>query len=141
MQRSDALAPLSRQHHQGLFAALKLKRADAASADEARAAFLDYWEREWREHFRLEEEVLLPAYARHGRHDHPAVIRVLVEHVDLRRRGQDLAASAAADPTELHELGERLERHIRHEERVLFPLIEDALPPDELTRVARESDH
>jgi iron-sulfur cluster repair protein YtfE (RIC family) len=41
----------------------------------------------------------------------------------------------------LHQLGERLERHIRHEERVLFPLIEEALPDDELTRVMRASGH
>jgi hemerythrin-like domain-containing protein len=141
MKRSDALAPLSRQHHQGLFAALKLKRADAAGAAEARATFVEFWEREGRDHFRLEEELLLPAYARHGRHDHPAVVQVLVEHVDLRRRGEDVAASADPDPDELHELGERLERHVRHEERVLFPLIEAALPADELARLAGQTGH
>jgi hemerythrin-like domain-containing protein len=141
VKRSDALAPLSRQHHQGLFAALKLKRADAAAAAEARAAFVEFWEREGRDHFRVEEELLLPAYARHGDHDHPAVVRVLVEHVDLRRRGEDVAASTDPDPGELRELGERLERHIRHEERVLFPLIEAALPEDELARLADETGH
>jgi hemerythrin-like domain-containing protein len=141
VKRSDALAPLSRQHHQGLFAAMKLKRADAAGAAEARAAFVDFWEREGRDHFRVEEEVLLPAYARHGEHDHPAVVRVLVEHVDLRRRGEDVAAAADPDPAALNDLGERLERHIRHEERVLFPLIEEALPPDELARLAHETGH
>jgi iron-sulfur cluster repair protein YtfE (RIC family) len=139
MKRSDALAPLSRQHHQGLAVALKLKRADSNTADDARAAFLDFWETEGREHFRLEEEILLPSYARHGEADHPAVVRVLVEHVDLRRRGADLAAAPAPDPEVLQDLGERLERHMRHEERVLFPLIEAALPEAELTRVARES--
>jgi iron-sulfur cluster repair protein YtfE (RIC family) len=135
VKRSDALTPLSRQHHQGLFAALKLKRAHAATAAEARAAFVEFWEREGRHHFRVEEELLLPAYARYGEHDHPAVVRVLVDHVDLRRRGEDVAAAADPDPDELHELGERLEAHIRHEERVLFPLIEAALPPDELARL------
>jgi hypothetical protein len=88
MKRSEALAPLSRQHHRGLAAALKLKRAQASDAGEARAAFLEFWEAEGRDHFRIEEEILLPAYARHGEADHPAVVRVLVEHVDLRRRGQ-----------------------------------------------------
>jgi hemerythrin-like domain-containing protein len=141
VKRSDALSPLSRQHHQGLAAALKLKRADAAAAAEARAAFVDFWEREGRDHFRIEEELLLPTFARHGEHDHPAVVRVLVEHVDLRRRGEDVAAAADPDPDELHELGERLERHIRHEERVLFPLIEAALPTDELARLAHETGH
>jgi hemerythrin-like domain-containing protein len=141
VKRSDALAPLSRQHHQGLFAAMKLKRADAASAAEARAAFVDFWERDGRDHFRAEEELLLPAYARYGEHDHPAVVQVLVEHVDLRRRGEDAAASTDPDPDELRELGDRLERHIRHEERVLFPLIEEALPADELARLAHETGH
>jgi hemerythrin-like domain-containing protein len=141
MKRSDALAPLSRQHHQGLAVALRLKRADANSASDARAAFLEFWETEGREHFRLEEEVLLPSYARYGEADDPAVVRVLVEHVDLRRRGADLEATPSADPEVLHDLGERLERHIRHEERVLFPLIEAALPQAELSRVARESGH
>ena len=39
------------------------------------------------------------------------------------------------DPAALRELGERLESHIRFEEPVLFPLIEEALPVDELERL------
>ena len=38
-------------------------------------------------------------------------------------------------PAALRELGERLESHIRFEERVLFPMIEEALPVDELERL------
>jgi len=136
MKRSEALAPLSRDHHRGLFVALQLKRADAGTAARAREAFLNFFEREGARHFRAEEEVLLPAYARHGEPDQPAVVRVLVEHVDLRRRAQDLAGGGEPDITELRELGERLEVHIRHEERVLFPMIEEALPRDELERLA-----
>jgi hemerythrin-like domain-containing protein len=141
MKRSEELAPLSRHHHRGLFVALRLKRADAASAGEARRAFVDFWDSDGREHFRIEEEVLLPAYARHGPHDHPAVVQVLTDHVDLRRRAADLAAMERAEPQLLQELGERLERHIRHEERVLFPMIEEALPGDELADVMRASGH
>jgi hypothetical protein len=62
-------------------------------------------------------------------------VRVLTEHVDLRRRGQDLEASQDPDPSELRELGERLESHIRFEERALFPMIEQALPDDELRQL------
>ena len=71
---------------------------------------------------------MLPAYARHTACDRPEVVRVLTEHVDLRRRGQDLEANADPDPSVLRELGERLERHIRFEERELIPMIEEALP-------------
>ena len=135
MKRSEALTPLSHQHHQGLFVALQLKRATPETAIDARTAFLDFFERDGASHFRAEEEVLLPAYARHSEFDHPAIVRVLTEHVDLRRRGQDLEAQRAPDPAELRELGERLESHIRHEERVLFPMIEQALPAEELKRL------
>ena len=135
MRRSAALTGLSHQHHQGLFAALQLKRADEQSAHEARTAFLDFFEREGASHFREEEELLLPAFARHSRPDDPLIVRVLTEHVDLRLRAQDLRAGADPEPAALHELGERLESHIRFEERVLFPQIEDALPVDELERL------
>jgi hemerythrin-like domain-containing protein len=137
MKRSEALSPLSRDHHQGLFVALQLRRADADTAAGAREAFLSFFEQDGARHFRAEEEVLLPAYARHAEPDEPAVVRVLVEHVDLRRRAQDLAAGAEWDVAELlRELGDRLEGHIRHEERVLFPMIEAALPAEELERLA-----
>ena len=135
MKRSGALRPLSHQHHQGLFAALQLKRAREESAAQARSAFLDFFEREGSRHFRAEEELLLPAFARHIEFDQPEIARVLTEHVDLRRRALDLEENANPDPTELRELGERLESHIRFEERVLFPMIEEALPIDELERL------
>ena len=136
MKRSEALRTLSHHHHQGLYAALQLKRAQRETVADARQAFVDFFEREGARHFRIEEELLLPAYARHVQVDDPAIVRVLTEHIDLRRRGQDLEAGAEPDPEALRDLGERLELHIRFEERVLFPMIEEAMPPDELERLA-----
>jgi iron-sulfur cluster repair protein YtfE (RIC family) len=138
VKRTEALHRLSRQHHQGLAVALQLKRADEANAPAAREAFLDFWQREGRTHFRAEEEVLLPAFARRASADHEAVVRVLVEHVDLRRRAAELGGGDHPTAEALHDLWARLEAHIRHEERVLFRLIEEALPPTELERVAVE---
>ena len=64
IKRSKALGALSHQHHQGLFAALQLERAGREAAVEARTAFLDFFEREGASHFRAEEDLLLPAFAR-----------------------------------------------------------------------------
>ena len=136
MKRSEALKVLSHQHHRGLFAALQMKRAGKDTAAEARQVFLDFYQREGARHFRAEEELLLPAYARHTEPGRQEIVRVLTEHVDLRRRGQDLEAGADVSPEALRELGERLEHHIRFEERELFPMIEAALPDDELERLA-----
>lgn len=131
MKRSDALAGLSRDHHQALFIAQRLTRATAETAGDACAAFQTFWDAE-RRHFGIEEEVLLPALARHVPPDHEAIVRVLVEHVDIRHRAAD---ADAADAAALRELGRRLREHVRHEERTLFALVEAKLPEDELTEL------
>jgi iron-sulfur cluster repair protein YtfE (RIC family) len=136
VKRSDALASLSRDHHHGLVVAQGLRRATAKTASEARSAFLSFWQSEGRRHFRVEEEVLLPALARHAPADQAAVVQVLVDHVEIRRRADDLRDEPAPALERVHELGERLHHHIRHEERVLFPLIEDALSEPELSELA-----
>lgn len=86
MKRTPALQPLSRDHHQALFVAQKLRRASAATASEAQGAFLGFWRSHGRHHFRCEEEVLLPAYAGYGDPRHPLMLRVLADHVRLEER-------------------------------------------------------
>lgn len=136
MRRSDALAPLSRDHHHALVVAQRLQRADDATAEAARGAFLDFWHGDGRRHFEVEEAVLLPAFALRDAAGEDAVRRVLAEHEDVRARAARLERGGEADLGSLHELGGLLRDHVRHEERVLFPLIEDALPAPELTRLA-----
>jgi hemerythrin-like domain-containing protein len=126
MKRHPALAPLSRDHHHALVLAQRLRRAGEQDAADAAAAFLGHWMEDERLHFRLEEEVLLPAYAAYGDPDHPAVVRTLLDHVRIRRDVDRLADGA--DPELLHELGGRLADHVRLEENELFPLVERTLP-------------
>lgn len=137
MRRSPALAILSRDHHQALFVAQRLRRATAESAAAERRRFLDFWDGGGRRHFQLEEELLLPAYAAHGDPYHPLVLRVLGDHVAIRRRADDVARHPDAPPAALHELGAALSAHVRLEERELFGVIEDAMPADELLALAQ----
>jgi hemerythrin-like domain-containing protein len=136
MKRDPALTRLSRDHQHGLAVALQLRRATAETGPMAGAAFVAFWEEEGQRHFRAEEEVLLPLATRRVPAAHEAVVRVLVEHVDIRRRAAELARTPLAELDDLHELGDRLHQHIRYEERVLFPLIERTLPEEELSAVA-----
>jgi hypothetical protein len=127
----------SRDHHHGLFVAQRLTRATEETAAEARAACLAFRAREGREHFRVEEDVLLPAYARYREPaQEEAVLRVLGRARPPAPADRRPAADAGTSPTELHELGRRLHDHIRHEERVLFAQIEAALGDDELVALA-----
>jgi len=132
MERCVELAALSREHHVALEVALRLRRATGLDAETVRDATLGFWHGEGRAHFRLEEEFLLPAFARHVPSDDPDVVRVLVEHVDLRRRIADLDVGGLADAATLNALGELLNEHVRHEERTLFPRIEASLDRQEL---------
>lgn len=137
MKRSEALAILSRDHHQALVVAQRLSRADAQDADAARTRFLDFWEHEGRRHFQQEEELLLPAFAAHGDPRHPLVLQVLGDHVAIRARAAQLAAAESSSVEALHELGAELSAHVRFEERQLFSVIEQAIPGDELLALAR----
>jgi iron-sulfur cluster repair protein YtfE (RIC family) len=136
MKRDPALSELSRDHHQALFVAMKLKRADDDDAAEVREQALEYWRAHGAAHFRIEEDILLPAFASRADPDQEAVVRVLVDHVWIRERMERLEAGELGLP-QLQELGARLDDHVRHEERVLFPLIEEALAGDALADLAR----
>ena len=104
---------------------------------EARAAFLAYWAEHGRLHFRLEEELLFPAYAGHGDPHDPVVLRALGEHAMIRHRATMLAAAQFADPDALEQLGAELAAHVRLEEREVFPLIERVMPEHELDALAQ----
>ncbi|MBF6620168.1 MAG: hemerythrin domain-containing protein [Patulibacter sp.] len=138
MQRNPALVSLSHDHHQALFVAQNLRRADAASAEAARAAFGDYWAAHGARHFEVEEQVLLPAFAEVADPHAPLVAQVLCDHVELRRRGREALDAEEPEVEALHVLGRRLAEHVRVEERELFPLIEEALSPGRLARLAAE---
>lgn len=130
MKRHQSLAALSRDHHHALVVARRLRQATPATAAEEARRLLEHWNDEERSHFLLEEEVLLPAYAVHASPDHPAIVRMLLDHVLIRR---DVAGIAHGAPLEaLHQLGARLDAHVRLEEREVFPLIESAIPEQEL---------
>lgn len=129
MRRSEELSPLSREHHQALALALRLRRCGDDDVAALRGEAATFWRTEAAAHFRAEEELVLPAAAPHVPPRDPDVVRVLTEHVELRRRFQHVDGASAED---LRELGTLLHDHVRHEERVLFPRIEAALAPDEL---------
>lgn len=133
MKRAPALRPLSRDHLKALIAAKRLR--EASDVDSGAAAFVEFWQPEGRHHFRVEEEVLLPGWALGAPVDRSAVARMLDDHLEIRREALRIEAGEAS-LEELRELGVRLEAHVRFEERELFPMIEQALDPESLDRLA-----
>jgi len=141
MKRHPALIPLSRDHHNGLVQAVRLRRA-AADGDAARLAaareFGEFFRNEERVHLRDEEEELFPLLLRHAPSPPAPLREARVQHVQLQgfARKLDIAVAAGSvDRETLDAAGELLDAHIRLEERQLFPLIEDLVPDDELRRL------
>jgi hemerythrin-like domain-containing protein len=131
MKRHTALAPLSRDHQHTLALAQRLRRATPATAGQAVAAFLAAWDLEEKLHFRIEEEILLPAYAARTDPVDPIVLKVLLDHLAIRCHAERVATDASVQ--RLHALGERLASHVHLEEREMFPLIEERLSDVELS--------
>jgi hemerythrin len=139
LKRHPALQPLSRDHYVGLVQAqrlLKAADADVAARREAARQFMSAWEAEIAEHF-ADEERLLPALI-HQAGDRD---RLLDEHTRLRALAAEAERSIAGEPGSdlLRALGTLLHDHIRWEERQLFPVIEAAANPDQLTRLEEET--
>jgi hemerythrin-like domain-containing protein len=141
MKRHPALRALSSDHHHGLVQARRLvlagsnDLANSATLLTTARAFLAFWERETRPHFRAEEEALLPAFARYADPDQPPIVRILIEHIRIRQLVATLEREVAGDtlaaPT-MQTLGELLRAHIRYEEDVVFPLLEKVMPEEAL---------
>lgn len=141
MKRHPALIPLSRDHHNGLVQAVRLRRAAAGGDASARLAareFGEFFRNEERVHLRDEEEELFPLLLRHVP-SQPAPLReARVQHVQLQgfaRKLEIAVAAGSVDRETLDAAGELLDAHIRLEERQLFPLIEELVPDDELRRL------
>jgi hemerythrin-like domain-containing protein len=136
MKRDPALASLSRDHHLALVVGQNLRQVSGDSRSDAREAALTYWRTHGRTHFRLEEEVLFPAYAGHGDPHHPLLARALCEHAVIRHQVDAIARDPRVKLDALRDLGVQLSDHVRLEERKLFPLIERSVPAAELMTVA-----
>jgi hemerythrin-like domain-containing protein len=135
MKRSPELTDLSRDHHAALVIARRAERAaegDDAALREAWLGLRAAFAAELEPHFAVEERTLLPALAAAG--EEARVARTLADHTRLR-------ALAAGDATRdaLRELGALLHRHVRYEEKDLFPCAERVLSTAALAAVAEAS--
>jgi hemerythrin-like domain-containing protein len=133
MKRTAELAPLSRDHHVALEHALRLRRTLEEDVAEVVAGFLAFLVTDGRAHFAQEEELLAPQVP----DDHADLAgRMVAEHDEVLRRAE--ALGRCPDVASARGLGELLSRHVRFEERELFPLLERQLPAPRMHELGRE---
>lgn len=142
MKRSRELRPLSSEHHQALLVAFQLKKGLAGHSESAGAPrdlpgllalARRFEERVLRAHAKAEEDLLgeyLPA---------DDMRRLETEHQEMTRLLAAAKGSRAAEQrAHLGAFAELLERHIRWEERELFPYAEDHVDEATLATIGGE---
>jgi hemerythrin-like domain-containing protein len=131
IKRSKQLAPLSREHHDGLLFAWKIKQGidNKAPLEKMRQYALWYWRHHIKPHFFQEEKILLP-YLPAG---HPMAARLQEEHDQVREL--ILGLDEEVDKRTLIILCNLLNAHIRFEERELFGYMEGLLTPEQLEKI------
>ena len=142
MKRHPALVGLSDDHHHELVQARRLLEAADGDADgrlRAGAAYVDVFFTDTVEHFRREEETVLPLYALQPAADAALLERIRREHMELHGLARALRAEVAADDVSmetLEALGTLLRAHVRLEERELFEDVQRIVPAAELDRLS-----
>jgi hemerythrin-like domain-containing protein len=131
IKRSKHIVPLSHDHHSGLLFCWKIKEGLKKGADLSRIKkYINFYlEQHLKEHF-LEEEALLfnqldDELTRQGKNEHSMLI-------ERMRRLNNHEGITSQDYLSFAEL---LIKHIRFEERVLFPHLEAELPATTLASV------
>lgn len=132
IKRSKELTPLSREHHDGLLLAWKIKTGLSNNIELKRIAdYVDFfYHANLENHFKLEEQFLfsfLPA-------KNELRIKAELQHNEIRAIINKIKIRVNA--VYLMELVELLQGHIRFEERELFNYIEQQMPADLLTEAA-----
>lgn len=133
MKRHEGLFPLSHHHHHALVISKDLKDIGTSKGEKTYKIVLrelvEFWEKDGNEHFRDEEEVLIPLYLRFESEPNVDLVKkVLYQHAEIRGLITAIRNNQQADHEQLNLLGHLLDEHIRLEERELFPVIEEAIP-------------
>ena len=132
LKRNENLVPLSREHHAALLLGWKIKKGlhNGTELSRIKKYVSWFWENHLQPHQQAEESILfLDAEDSFEK-------QAESEHRDIENR--ILALDDALDETALLQIAETLEAHIRFEERVLFPHLEQKLAPEKLKEVGEQ---
>ncbi len=126
IKRHKSIQPLSRDHHHGLLLCWKIRQGFQKNvATERIKSYADwFWKDHLAGHFTVEESLLFPILG----NEHELVKKALAEHRRIKRLFKDKENPLKS----LNILEEKLESHIRFEERILFNEIQTIANEEQL---------
>jgi iron-sulfur cluster repair protein YtfE (RIC family) len=140
--RHPSLVPLSHDHHHGLALALRCRKQALGQIKpmgveglRARAKeLLEFYQTNLVAHFKAEEEVLFPVMREQVTSSRDMLDQLVGDHEQIRCAMPELEAGTGLAKL-IFDLGDLLERHIRKEERELFPLFETQVNAEKAEQV------
>ena len=133
MKRIPELRKLSEDHHHGLVLARKARSVkDETLAEKVRLEVVNKFHDELDPHFIIEEKYLAPPLETLG--ENALIERFRNDHQELRSLVHDLVRHSL---TTLKKFGEKLEAHIRFEERELFEVAQKRLSVESLKAIEK----
>lgn len=143
--RHPSLTLLSHDHHHGLALALRCRRQalgqikpmGAQGLKERVKEYRDFFAQNLVPHFRAEEEILFPLIRARAAESHSLIDELLKDHEQLRKWEGCLEEDKGLAKV-LFDIGDLLERHIRREERELFPFFENLAVEVDAERIGKE---
>jgi hemerythrin-like domain-containing protein len=134
MKRDPNIIPLSRDHHLGLLFCWKIRRGLdlGVEPDRIYPYVVYFWKTHLQEHFQQEEMFLFNTL------DAPQCHQALEEHHQIGALIDAISHEKNTSQETLISLTDLLERHIRFEERQLFPLLEASLSPGQLSEIGEK---
>jgi hemerythrin-like domain-containing protein len=126
MKRHESLQPLSREHHHGLLLCWKIKTGISKGIEISRIKKYADWfyQNHILPHFDEEENHVFPLLGG----EHHMVKKALTQHASLR----ELFTAQSDIQLNLQRICEELDKHIRFEERELFPKIQEDISEEAL---------
>jgi hemerythrin-like domain-containing protein len=149
-KRHPSLIPLSHDHHHGLVLAFRLReglppnRKPADNPQEQAEDAVRFFRDNLVAHFRAEEEALFPSIRTCVPYAVTMLDTLTAEHSEMHAQVANLAQALSDEVSlqaKLKAFGDLLERHIRREERELFPLYQANIPEAEAARIGVEIAH
>ena len=140
VKRHTALQPLSRDHHHGLILAQLIKKGAPAykglptAIKEKKDYVVSFYNSELKKHFKKEEEILFPLAKNRTTEIDGLIDEIVGEHRKIEKLVNEVQKITDFENI-LDKLGWLLEKHIRKEERELFPAIEENLTEGELSEL------
>jgi iron-sulfur cluster repair protein YtfE (RIC family) len=140
MKRHAAIAPFSRDHHEALITAQLIKkdapnyRGLPETIEGKKEYVIRYYDLHLKDHFSKEESILFNLSRNIDSEIDLLMDELIVEH----RLIESLIEKLSTDPqteTLLDQLGKLMESHIRQEERILFQLLQEKLPPGKFKEI------